>query len=204
MENKLIFLRFIKCDNSKNKIAEYLCFCGNVFSTRISNVNTKHTKSCGCLKTSVKNLSSSRLYVIWINMIRRCYDPKVKAYKNYGARGITVCSAWKNSFLSFYYWAINNGYSETLTLDRENNDKEYSSTNCRWANLTIQARNKRMSEFNTSGYTGVSKDGKQWRAYIHINNKYIHIGNASSPSECAIMRNEYIIKNNTGHKLNKL
>lgn len=72
-----------------------------------------------------------RLYDIWCGMRQRCYNPKNKRYKYYGAKGIKVDPPW-DEFEPFYYWAINNGYAENLTIDRKNSNKNYNPENCRW------------------------------------------------------------------------
>jgi len=77
-----------------------------------------------------RGTAEEKLYHVWYNMIARCYDPTHQAYKRYGKRGIKVCDEWR-SFLPFLAWAKET-YKPGLWLDRENNDKGYSSTNCRW------------------------------------------------------------------------
>ncbi len=64
-------------------------------------------------------------------------------YKNYGGRGIAVCSEWRNDFMSFYNWAVANGYKEFLTLDRIDNNGNYEPSNCRGIDMKQQARNRR-------------------------------------------------------------
>lgn len=83
-----------------------------------------------------------RLQGVWGNMRRRCYDRKDVGYQYYGKRGVKVCRGWRE-FSSFYGWATRNGYEFGLTLDRRNNDGNYSPQNCRWVTYKEQAGNRR-------------------------------------------------------------
>lgn len=93
-------------------------------------------------------------YHTWQAMIKRCHNPNDKAYKNYGARGISVCDRWRDSFVNFY--ADMGGRPEGLSLDRINNDGNYEPGNCRWANQATQHENRR----TTVRYQG--KTHKEW------------------------------------------
>ena len=82
-------------------------------------------------KLGEKN-SYSRVYNIWRCMKQRCYNPNHSAYYRYGGRGIKVCDRWVNDSKAFITWALNNGYDNTLELDRIDNDGDYCPTNCQW------------------------------------------------------------------------
>lgn len=95
----------------------------------------------------------SNLYQRWSSMKMRCYSRNVKGYKRYGARGITVCKEWRDSFEKFRDWAINNGYKKELQIDRIDNDKGYYPGNCRWVTARENSNNRRNSIIFPSGET---------------------------------------------------
>lgn len=95
-----------------------------------------------------KWLSKERLYNIYRGMKSRCYYEKNNRFINYGGRGIKVCDEWKNNYLKFKEWALNNGYDETInkyecSLDRIDVNGDYEPSNCRWVSYKIQMNNKR-------------------------------------------------------------
>ena len=89
-----------------------------------------------------------RLYHIWLSMRERCNNPNHKQYSYYGGRGVTVCEEW-DDYAVFREWAYQNGYTDTLTLDREDNDSGYNPNNCRWATKKEQANNRRSNRIIT-------------------------------------------------------
>lgn len=91
---------------------------------------------------------AKRLYKIWTSMRERCNNPNHKQYGAYGGRGITVCEEW-GDYCSFKKWALDNGYTDSLTIDRKNNDLGYSPNNCRWATKKEQANNRRSNHLLT-------------------------------------------------------
>lgn len=97
----------------------------------------------------------TRLHKIWASMIERCEYKKHQYYANYGGRGITVCDEW-HKYTAFRDWAIEHGYSDSLTIDRIDNGKGYEPDNCRWATMKEQQNNKRSNRFvwlNGVGHT---------------------------------------------------
>lgn len=124
------------------------CTCGNLKIVRGQSLRNGHTKSCGCFRTKHGNCHSPE-YKIWDTMIQRCTNPKNGSYKNYGKRGIKVCVRWKKSFSNFLAdmgrrpsGRFLNGRSR-YSIDRRNNDGNYTPKNCRWTTAMEQARNSR-------------------------------------------------------------
>lgn len=128
------------------------CECGKEVIVSTGHLRSGHSKSCGCLSLErIKQLNyktglyNTRLYRVYRNMMNRCYWEKSQMYHRYGARGIGVCEEWRDKedgFKNFSEWALLNGYSEKLSIDRIDNDKDYSAENCRWVDAYMQANNK--------------------------------------------------------------
>lgn len=127
------------------------CRCGKEKSIRSGNLLSGEVKSCGCYKDEIFALRSrthgkSRTveYVTWQGMIKRCGNKRDPGYKWYGARGISVCARWRNSFENFLK-DMGARPSPNLSIDRINNDGNYEPGNCRWATSQQQHQNKRKS-----------------------------------------------------------
>ena len=180
----------------------YECqYCKNTFEAIFNNVKKGNTKSCGCFATH--GLSSNKFYKTWYGMLQRCNNPKIKAYKDYGGRGITVCEEWLDVTIFIAWCESTHPNMEGYTLDRIDNDKGYNPENCRWADSTTQAINQRKYKNNTSGFIGITKKkhGKSWLAQIRILNINKHIGSFHTIEEAVLARDNYILENNLPHKL---
>ena len=175
---KLVAIKTIE----KNKNGEYLwqckCDCGNEIIANVGNLKNGHTKSCGCLRVdrckmnfTKHGLERTRLYGIWSYMRLRCYDEKSISYHRYGGRGITICDEWKNDVKAFYDWATANGYKDSLTIDRIDNDGNYCPENCRWATVKEQASNRRSNILVT--HNGKTKTMKEWAHEVGIPYKVV-------------------------------
>jgi hypothetical protein len=113
-----------------------------------------------------KNGTRTRLYVIWCHMIERCENEHSERFADYGGRGIRVCEEWKD-FVSFRDWALNNGYSKSLTIDRIDNDGNYEPGNCKWSSVKDQCNNRRTNHLLT--YKGRTQTMTQWAEELGMN-----------------------------------
>ena len=112
--------------------------------------------------------TGTRLHGIWKSMKYRCFTPKWKPYQFYGARGITVCDEWKNSYLAFKTWAINNGYEDDLELERIDVNGNYEPSNCKWVTHHEQTLNRR-----DTLYLKFTDTGEVFRLYDFCSSKHI-------------------------------
>jgi len=149
------------------------CDCGNEKAIDGNSLRMGKTKSCGCFlsetvrkRKMVHGFYGERLYNIWQHMKDRCYYPRNDNYKNYGGRGISVCDEWKENYSAFKEWALNNGYSDSLTIDRKNNDGNYEPGNCRWATIDTQSNNKQNTVYIT--INGETHNLKEWSELSNI------------------------------------
>jgi hypothetical protein len=116
-------------------------------------------------------LSGTRLDYIFRSMKQRCYNPSKKSFKDYGQRGITICEEWLQDRTKFFKWALDNGYSEGLFIDRRNNDEGYSPQNCRWVTRSVNNNNKRNHRY--IAFDGQTLNIAQWERKLRLTGRHI-------------------------------
>lgn len=142
------------------------CECGEFKFVRGSHLTSGNVSSCGCRKGNITHRESkTRLYRIWCGMNERCKNPKHPQYESYGARGIQVCPEW-NDYETFRNWALENGYTKYLSIDRIDNNGGYNPENCRWATAKQQANNTRKTRLIT--YKGETHSVCEWARILNI------------------------------------
>lgn len=147
-----------KRGSNRHRYCRVRCVCGEVFDTDLSNLLRQKTKTCRRCAANAngrkhkalefrarKGKSQMRLYRTWSDMKSRCYNPRTRGYKYYGAKGVCVCDEWLHDFQSFAKWAWSNGYDDSLTIDRINPFGNYTPSNCRFVTWKIQQNNKRIN-----------------------------------------------------------
>jgi len=183
-------------------------YCDNEFESNIHNVLSGHTKSCGCYNRLFNHNeqylwhnqgkespsithggSNTKLYYRWRAMINRICNPDTWNYKNYGGRGISICKEWQNDFGTFQEWAFNNGYEESLFIDRIDVNGDYCPTNCRWVNSATSSINRRHGDMYGIYKTHYYK----YAVYFCRNRKKIYLG--VFPIKEAIKVRDNYIKN---------
>jgi len=155
---------------------ECVCDCGNV--KIIDGYRLKHgdTLSCGCLQKERardahmkhgynKKGSCTKEYNSWLHMLSRCYNTKNKSYRYYGGRGIKVCDEWKD-FRKFIE-DMGDCPKDKESIDRIDNNGDYTPENCRWADRSEQNNNKNSNVFIT--HNGETLTITEWAKRLGTN-----------------------------------
>ena len=157
------------------------CICGNEVTAQLDNLTSRKIRSCGCLaqeNRTTHGLSNNPLSKLWYGIHYRCQkDPR------YAGRGIKVCKDWA-TIEPFLIWAASAGYAPGLELDRENNDGDYSPSNCRFISRSGNQRNKRNTLMVSHPDTGQAiplislweTEGNPDLLWITVRDRYLYRG----------------------------
>lgn len=159
------------------------CECGEMIVITSDALLSGNQVSCGCYKkkklsdmTTTHGKTNTRLYSVWNGIKGRCTNKNMPEYCLYGGRGITICEEWRSNFMSFYTWAIENGYDENAqrgvyTVDRIDVNGPYSPENCRLATQMEQMQNTRKN--HNIEYNGEVHSIAEWSRITGIRSEKI-------------------------------
>ena len=174
-----------RAENNKDGNVQWncLCICGNETKALTGDLKSGKTKSCGCLNIENRlkhGMSETSEYKIWTMMKKRCYSNNATGSKNYRDRGITVCDRWLESFENFYS-DMGTRPSSRHSIDRIDNNGNYTPENCRWATRTEQNNNTRKNIRMT--LNGETKTMAEWGKALGIRKDTIHYRKKSGWSD---------------------
>ena len=165
-----------KVKSNDNRIYKCECnFCHNIFYRSCGEM--KRPSHCQHIGVADEVLTptkwkNKRIGKIFRDMKRRCYDENDEAYRWYGAKGIKICNEWVKNPKSFEEWSMNNGYTDSMTIDRIDETKWYSPDNCRWITRNDNARYK--STTRVINVDGISLTGRDWAGKLGLGTNKIN------------------------------
>ena len=174
LSNQLLLLEEKVKRNKEGKwLNKYRCHCGKEFLTLNKSIASGNTRSCGCFRKSGKpalkhGLRHHPLYLIWKNIKNRCLNKNHPRYKDYGGRGVSICDEWRTDFVSFYTWALANGWEQRLEIDKDmkGNGLLYGPETCTIVTPKENSNYTRKSRFIS--YNGKTMTLNQWVEYLNI------------------------------------
>jgi len=191
-------MQFTKNSKTKYRHGIFTCSkCGN--DIKMITQNAKRNTYCSSCSRTTHGMSNTQAYNSWQGMITRTINPNAEKYEMYKDRKppekwMTFDGFWSD---------MKDSYIAGYTIERVDNDKPYSKSNCTWANAYTQAQNKTNRSVNSSsGYYGVQKNYLQYEAKIQANGVKHYLGLFKTAEEAAIARDNFIIENGTAHPLN--
>ena len=153
----------------KGRSHQCVCECGKERMVANYALTSGKSRSCGCMVIVASRAKATHgdsirgkvtPYSTWQGMKTRCTNPQVKCYKHYGGRGITICVEWLASYETFKSWAVANGWSSELELDRRDTNGNYCPENCRWVPHAVNMSNCRNTRHVTAW--GETKTVSEW------------------------------------------
>ena len=158
--------------NKQNR-AYWICRCRlcdtekPISSSSLIRGDSTKCRKCATRLSHTMEYSHDPVKIIFKGMKQRCYNPNTHSYKNYGARGITICDEWLNNPNSFYMWAYDNGYSQGLSIERIDVSMGYYPENCKFISKSDQSKNKTNTIMIT--IDGETKCLADWAKLYNIN-----------------------------------
>ena len=178
---RLTVIKYVGVNKHQRRLWLCACSCGEVTILPTYHLTRKvePVRSCGCLGQEIRRKKSTkhgqrhnRIYYVWQNMRRRCYDRTLPQYKDYGGRGLKVCTEW-DDFNTFWEWSKKSGYTDKLTIDRINVNGNYCPENCRWVSRKVQNNNKTNNAYLT--YRDVTKTRQEWAELYNLNVDHLRV-----------------------------
>ena len=160
-----------KKDSDKHKLYHVKCkYCGFESDMRLYNAKQptvcKHKNGAGYFINFKPFWKYKKLESIFSGMKSRCYNPNDKNYRWYGEKGIGICIEWLGNPILFEEWALNNGYTEGLTIDRVDSNKDYCPENCQW--IPLNENTRKAGKVNWITINNITLTGKQWAEKLNI------------------------------------
>lgn len=156
------------------------CLCGTEREAPGYNITHGISKSCGCYKNEkaasdnyVHGMADTPIHKRWMDIHQRCYNENNKRYRDWGGRGIRVCDRWHRDnpkgFINFLDDVHNLGEKpdRSYTLDRIDNNGDYTPDNIRWSSKHEQRMNQREYRIRILDYLGVRKTMKEWSVELN-------------------------------------
>lgn len=166
-----------RVDSEGNKSPHWLarCDCGIERKVRGNHLRSKASRSCGCFNREkasrlnfIHGMKGTETYACWKGMRGRCNTKSNSGFKNYGARGVRVCSRWKDFCLFLNDMGVR---PPGLTIERIDNEQGYSPENCRWASRLEQNQNTRTVRLLT--HNGQTMSMSAWGRELMISRRTI-------------------------------
>lgn len=148
-------IQILELVDETKKTIKCLCNCGNIFTCNLYDITSKKNPIISCSKCFTGKMNSNKKFIhkekiklnrlksIFSKMIDRCYNEKSTSYRWYGAKGVKIYNHWLEDYNEFEKWSMQNGYNETLSIDRIDYDGNYEPNNCRWVDMITQQNNRK-------------------------------------------------------------